>query len=132
MRLLEAMLNIYEESPTLDEILEQAGEATAPPPEPAGGIPRQWLPSWIRWPLRILFLPFVLLDLATQRIAKWIIRPPFKQEGKCLKRGNLLITSCCQKSRDPLVGSAHFGIRRCLDFINGCHKSLKARGNPST
>lgn len=86
------MLKIVSESsdPVLDELLETAGEATSPPPEPQGGIPRQWLPSWIRWPLRVLFLPFILLDLTTQKLARQLIRPPFKQEGHCLKRGN-----CC-------------------------------------
>ncbi len=74
----------------LDELLEIAGEAKSPPPNPQGGIPRQWLPSWIRWPLRAIFLPFILLDLAAQRLARWLIRPPVKQEGRCLKRGN-----CC-------------------------------------
>lgn len=54
-------------------------------------IPRQRVPKWIRNTLRCIFLPFVLLDLSMQRLAKKIIRPPFKQVGKCLKRG-----VCCQ------------------------------------
>lgn len=74
----------------LDEILVQAEEADSPPPEPPGGIPRQWMPGFIRWPIRIFFLPFILLDLAAQQVAKFLIRPPFKKEGHCLKRGN-----CC-------------------------------------
>lgn len=74
----------------LKEILALAEEATEIPPEPIGGIPKQWVPGGIRWPLRILLLPFIWIDLATQRIAKQLIRPPFKREGKCLKRGN-----CC-------------------------------------
>ncbi|MBS0605526.1 MAG: hypothetical protein KF898_00345 [Parachlamydiales bacterium] len=74
----------------LDELLEIAGDATEPPAVPQGGIPRQWVPAWVRWPLRIIILPGVLLDLAAQRFARLLIRPPFKQEGKCLKRGN-----CC-------------------------------------
>lgn len=88
------MLKIYSEpdSPTagLDEILALAEEAEEIPPEPLGGIPRQWLPSFIRWPVRALFLPFMLLDLGAQKIARMLIRPPFKKAGKCLKRGN-----CC-------------------------------------
>lgn len=67
-----------------------AGEAIHQPLLPKGGIPTQRLPGWIRWPLRSILLPFVLLDLAMQRVARWIIRPPYKQAGKCLKRGN-----CC-------------------------------------
>jgi hypothetical protein len=73
----------------MEEILN-AGEVETPPAPPIGGIPRQWLPGWIRWPLRVLFLPFVLMDVFAQKIARLIVRPPFVQAGHCLKRGN-----CC-------------------------------------
>ena len=88
------MLKILKDPPqhtlVLEEILEAAPEATSPPDLPPGGIPRQWVPSWIRWPIRGFFLPFILLDLSAQRIAQWLIPPPLKREGHCLKRGN-----CC-------------------------------------
>ncbi len=86
------MLPIFPENqaPSLDEILEIAGETDNVPMEPEGGIPRQWVPGWIRWPLRVIFLPLILLDLSMQRVARMLIRPPFKQVGHCLKRGN-----CC-------------------------------------
>lgn len=77
-------------SDNLDEILALAEEAEEVPPEPPGGIPRQWVPGFIRWPVRVLLLPFILIDLAAQRVARLIVRPPFKKEGTCLKRGN-----CC-------------------------------------
>ena len=83
-------LLLQEEHLPLDELIEAAGDATSPPQLPSGGIPRQWVPGFIRWPLRLLFLPFTLLDLGAQAVARWLIRPPFRQEGKCLKRGN-----CC-------------------------------------
>lgn len=83
------MLNIIND-PELDALLESAGEPDSTPPLPEGGIPRQWIPGWIRWPLRTLLLPGILLDLSMQRVARWLIRPPFKQTGGCLKRGN-----CC-------------------------------------
>ena len=35
-------------------------------------------------------MPVLLLDLITQKIARMIIPPPFKQTGKCKRRGN-----CC-------------------------------------
>ncbi|MCB1119061.1 MAG: hypothetical protein KDK65_03790 [Chlamydiia bacterium] len=71
------------------KMYEEAAEtATAPPP--MGDIPKQWVPGWIRWPIRLLFLPFVWLDLAAKQIARWIIPPPYKQAGHCNKRGN-----CC-------------------------------------
>ena len=79
-----------EQSEILNDLLQEAAENTNLPPAPPKGIPRQRLPSFIRKLLRWTFLPFVLLDLNMQRIAKKVIRPPFKKEGACLKRGN-----CC-------------------------------------
>jgi hypothetical protein len=83
------MLKIFREE-ELDVILAAAEGAEEPPPEPEGGIPRQWLPGWIRWPIRVWVLPFILLDLGAQRIARLLVPPPLKREGECLKRGN-----CC-------------------------------------
>src|ERR1700722_14649540 len=84
-------LGIVSEPPeVLEDLLLTAGEEENAPPEPIEGIPRQRLPCWIRWPLRVFFLPFILLDLWAQRLARLIIRPPFKQTGTCKKRGN-----CC-------------------------------------
>jgi len=74
----------------LEDLIFKAGDATEQPSLPKGGIPRQWVPGWIRWPLRVFFLPFVLLDVAMQKLARLLIRPPYKQAGKCKKRGN-----CC-------------------------------------
>jgi Fe-S-cluster containining protein len=74
----------------LNDILILAEEAEEQPPEPPQGIPRQWLPGFIRWPIRFFLLPFILLDLSAQKLARILIRPPFKKAGKCLKRGN-----CC-------------------------------------
>jgi hypothetical protein len=72
----------------LQQILSEAGEeGHRPNPCP---IPKQWLPSWIRWPLRSFLLPFVFLDILAQALAKKIIPPPFKKVGACKKRGN-----CC-------------------------------------
>jgi hypothetical protein len=91
-KMRKSMLTLLPETeePSLDELLDQANEATSPPPDPEGGIPHQVIPGFIRWPLRVAFLPFTLLDLGMQRVARWFIRPPFKQTGSCLKRGN-----CC-------------------------------------
>ncbi len=75
---------------SLDVHGEGEEPANAQPPPPKGGIPKQWLPGVIRWPLRVIILPFVWLDLASQWIARKIIRPPYHQEGRCLRRGN-----CC-------------------------------------
>lgn len=73
----------------IDTLLKQIDEAEEPPPLPPS-LPIQWLPRWIRWALKVLILPFMLLDLSAQRLAIFLIRPPFKQTGQCLKRGK-----CC-------------------------------------
>lgn len=77
-------------SEALEDLIEEAGSATHQPPPPIGGIPSQRIPGWVRWPIRYFTLPFILIDLAMQKLARKIIRPPFKKEGECLKRGN-----CC-------------------------------------
>jgi hypothetical protein len=74
----------------LDVLIEEVGDAEEQPPLPEGGIPRQWLPSWIRWPLKILAWPWILLDLHAQRFAAKCVRTPYIQEGGCKQRGN-----CC-------------------------------------
>ena len=91
--------------PKLLSLLETAGEATSPPR--SNPIPVQWVPSWIRWPIRCLALPFIFLDLCAQKLAKWLIPPPFKKEGHCLRRGN-----CCHYILIPpkkgLFGSLYY------------------------
>jgi len=88
------MLKIYSESTEapsdLDALLSLAEDNEAAPLEPEGGIPRQWIPACIRWPIRVFLLPFILIDLMAQRVARLLIRPPYKTGGKCLKRGK-----CC-------------------------------------
>lgn len=74
----------------LEDMMFKAGDETEPPPPPPMGIPKQKLPGFIRWPIRVFFLPFVLIDVAMQKFARILIRPPFKQVGECKRRGN-----CC-------------------------------------
>ncbi len=74
----------------LPMLIEHAGETPVQPPPPAGGIPKQWLPGFLRWPIRVLVTPFVVIDRFTQRIAAWAVRTPFKRAGSCKRRGN-----CC-------------------------------------
>ncbi|MCX6988652.1 MAG: hypothetical protein NTZ52_04025 [Chlamydiae bacterium] len=73
----------------LAHILNQA-ETLKEAPRPLTPIPRQWLPGWIRFLLKALYLPVLVLDLSMQNLAKKIIKPPFKQVGSCKRRGN-----CC-------------------------------------
>jgi len=87
----------------LDDLLENVGEATHQPPSPSTGIPRRWLPSWVGSTVKCIVLPFVLIDLAMQRVARFIIRPPFKREGGCKRRGNCCYYVLIQHS-NSLVG----------------------------
>ena len=72
----------------LEILLENVGDAVQEPPSQA--IPRQKIPSWMRKSILWTLLPFVLLDLSMQRLARKLVRPPFIQKGSCKKRGN-----CC-------------------------------------
>ena len=60
------------------------------PGPPKGGIPKQKVPRWLRFLLRLCVYPFVILDLTVQRLIRAIHRPPFRVAGACKKRGN-----CC-------------------------------------
>lgn len=74
----------------INAYIHEAETRTEPPPLPKQGLINQWVPGFIRWPIRLLTLPFIWLDCAAQKLARKIIRPPFRTEGHCLKRGN-----CC-------------------------------------
>lgn len=89
----------------LSKLALSAGEEEGPPPLPEGGIPKQWVSPFIRWPIRALLLPFVLIDVAMQKLARFVIPPPFKQVGTCKKRGN-----CCHyiMIRKPKGALGHF------------------------
>lgn len=80
-------------TPSQEEYIEdllRTAETLRAPPEPKAPIPKQWLPGWVRWPLKLSYLPVLMLDLAMQKIARMIIRPPFKTAGACKRRG-----TCC-------------------------------------
>jgi len=79
-----------ETSPFLQIYYTYAEEEEKPPAPPLGGIPRQKVPGWVRWPIRAFYLPFVCMDALMQKAAKLVIQPPYKQIGACKKRGN-----CC-------------------------------------
>lgn len=72
------------------QVVENAGDETEQPLPPPQGIPHQWLPNWARKGVQWICLPIVLLDYCAQKIARLIIRPPFKRVGSCKRRGN-----CC-------------------------------------
>jgi len=54
---------------------------------PKNNPPKQRLPGWIRWPLRILAFPIMILDVYSQKFAYMIFKPKYKLEGSCKKRG---------------------------------------------
>lgn len=74
----------------LEDLLRTAETATSPPKTAPEEIPRQKLASSIRLAICCLYLPFLYLEILMEKIAKFFIRPPFKQTGQCKRRGN-----CC-------------------------------------
>jgi len=84
------MFTRYLRRKSIEDLANEVGEAKEMPPLPEGGIPKQWLPSFIRWPIKVFFFPFIMLDLGAQKVARFFIRTPYKKEGHCLRRGN-----CC-------------------------------------
>lgn len=121
------MLKMYSEG--LDEILKLSEEATEPPAEPKE-IPKQWLPGWIRWPLRVAILPFVLIDLGAQVVARILIRPPFKKEGKCLKRGNCCHYILIPESKGVLGKMFYFWNTQILGFYKRREQVYESDGKP--
>ncbi len=91
-----------------NKLVEEAGDATEQPPLPKGGIPKQWLPGFIRAPIRWIILPFVLLDLLMQKLARKIIRPPFVAKGGCKRRGNCCHYIMIQEGKGPLAAIYNF------------------------
>ena len=75
---------------SIEELILEDQESDLPPAPPEGGIAQQRIPGWLRWPIKIIILPFLHLDLCMQKLAGWIIPPPYKKVGKCKKRGK-----CC-------------------------------------
>jgi hypothetical protein len=87
------------------EILFEEASGDQPPPQEF--IPKQKFPTVIRRSLQLLIWPFMLLDLSMQKVAKLIIRPPYKQIGKCKRRGN-----CCRyilmRKPEGILGKIHY------------------------
>ena len=71
----------------IEELIEEAGSLGA---QPEQKVPKKWFPEPVSMFIKSIILPFVLLDLFAQKIARLIVRPPYKKVGACKKRGN-----CC-------------------------------------
>lgn len=54
-------------------------------------IPKQRLPGFIRWPLRVLAYPVMMMDIGAQQFVRLFFRSRYVLEGSCKKRG-----ACCQ------------------------------------
>jgi Fe-S-cluster containining protein len=90
---------------SLDEYLYEASNGVAPK---AQQIPRQWVPGVIRWPLRILLLPFIWLDGFSEALARFFIRPPLKRIGQCKQRGVCCYYILFPKVRGIIGAAFHF------------------------
>ncbi|MCB9638035.1 MAG: hypothetical protein H6727_03910 [Myxococcales bacterium] len=60
------------------------------PGPPPHGIQPQRTPGWLRFSLKVLVLPFMVLDLLMQKLIQRVSPPPYQVEGACKKRGH-----CC-------------------------------------
>lgn len=83
--------------------------------------PKKWFPESLSIIIRCIVLPFVLLDLGAQKIARFIIPPPFKKGGSCKQRGKCCVNILVRRSK---------GIFGWLDLfwhtqINGFYKRQK-------
>ena len=75
-----------------DNAMENAGQ-------PSSRVKHKvWVPRWISKAIKYYLLPFAWLDINTEKVAKKIIKPPFKQVGACKKRGK-----CCHHILLPHV-----------------------------
>jgi hypothetical protein len=83
-------LNVIQEENVHEFVERTMAPNLQEPPPPASGIYEQRLPFWIRWPVRFLLVPFLLLDILMQKFARIIVTSPYKWHGKCKKRG-----ACC-------------------------------------
>lgn len=59
--------------------------------------PAQWLPGWIRWPLRVLLWPYVVVDVAVERAVQRVGAPAWRLAGRCDRSG-----ACCLHILAPL------------------------------
>jgi len=109
------MLKIISDKEPTSQSLSEIEEEERPK-EPEGGIPRQWLPGFVRWPLRLFLLPIILIDLAAQRVARWLIPPPFKRMGKCLRRGNCCYSILLPETKGILGRVFYFWNTQVLGF----------------
>lgn len=76
-------------SPALRLLLEDDMEGPAPQPSPTVKH-RVWFTRWLATSIKYYLLPFALLELWTEKVAKKIVKPPYKRVGACKKRG-----ACC-------------------------------------
>lgn len=97
-----------------DDIIA-AAEKEDGPPKADGPIPKQTLPGFMRWTIKLSFMPFIWMDQWTKKIARLIVKPPLKREGECLKRGN-----CCYFITMPAEGGfAGYLHRFWVTQVNG-------------
>jgi hypothetical protein len=115
----------------LESLIADAGEPDHHPLQPKNGIPIQKLPGFIRWPVRAAFWPFMMLDLNMQKVAKWLMRTPFRQEGKCLQRGNCCTYILLPKAKGLLNGISLFWNTEILGFYLRSEELVESNGKPA-
>lgn len=101
-------LPILNEPETMESFVSKKMDAAEVRPQDPPKIYRQKVPSWIRWPVRVLLLPYVWIDTFAQKVARLIVPPPYKKEGSCKQRG-----ACCHyiliEKPKGLLGKLYLG-----------------------
>ncbi len=126
---MEKTTDFFYKSIPIEEHIANVGSRQTAPPLPEDGLKKQWLPYPIRWIFRVTFLPFILLDLTMQKIARGVIRTPFKQRGHCKKRGNCCYYILMKKNKGLLKHLLIFWNTQVNGFFLRGHTIIDQRGN---
>jgi Fe-S-cluster containining protein len=70
----------------------------------------------------------MLIDLSAQRLARLIIRPPFKKGGKCLKRGNCCHYILVPEAKGFLGKLFYFWNTQILGFYRRTSETYESEG----
>ena len=111
----------------LEELVEKIESSTS---KPKHEIPKQWLPGWIRWPIRALLLPFLLLDQFSQKFARLIIKPPFRKKGTCKKCGKCCHYLLIPEPKGILGGIQWFWLTQVSGFFLRDHPPVTDEEDP--
>lgn len=89
---------------------------------------RQWLPRSVAYAVKLLLLPFVLVDVACRKIARMLIRPPLVRTGSCKQRGNCCYFITVRKEKGALDVLSRFWMQQVHGFYLREKKTYEING----